>query len=69
MSRINCRSCYACGQPIPRLLMEDGKYNFQCTKCEAETRPQDSLEEALSKWNEGEIYLSKKFWSMLFNKE
>lgn len=49
-------ACLGCGKPIPELIMVEGKFNFVCTKCHCETKPQDTLEEAERLWNEGRIY-------------
>lgn len=49
------RACMGCGTPIPRLEMGNG-FNFVCSLCECETRPQDSLEKAKQLWNEGMIF-------------
>ena len=39
-------ACLGCGKPIPELIINEGKFNFVCTKCHCETKPQDTLEEA-----------------------
>ena len=61
------KPCYGCGTPIPQLILEYGKFNFRCTKCTCETRQQETLEIALSLWNEGKIYPQneKLFWSLI----
>lgn len=48
--------CWGCGKPIPELLVENGKFNFRCQKCGAETRFQDTIYEAVDIWNEGRTY-------------
>lgn len=49
------RVCMGCGTAIPRLELRNG-FNFVCSLCECETRPQSSLEKAEELWNEGMIY-------------
>lgn len=62
------KPCYGCGTPIPQLILEDGKFNFRCTKCTCETKQQEALEIALSLWNEGKTYPAneKIFWGFVF---
>lgn len=62
------KPCYGCGTPIPQLILEDGKFNFRCTKCSCETRKQETLEIALNFWNKGKTYPfdEKLFWSLIF---
>ena len=49
------KSCLGCGTPIPTLDLSTG-FNFVCTKCGCETRPQDTFEKAQALWNEGRIF-------------
>ncbi len=49
------RRCLGCGTPIPSLELKDG-FNFVCTKCGCETRPQESFEKAEALWNDGVIF-------------
>lgn len=53
---LNLGKCWGCGKPIPELLIKDGKFNFRCTKCGCETRPQDTIYEAKDIWNEGRTF-------------
>lgn len=63
------KPCVACGTPIPTLDLKDG-FNFVCSECECETRPQGSLEQAEKLWNEGKIYPKdeSKFWEMVWKR-
>ena len=67
---LNLKPCYGCGTPIPQLILEDGKFNFRCTKCTCETKQQETLEIAFNNWNDGGTYPfdNKKFWGIIFNK-
>lgn len=49
------KACMGCGTPIPQLELGNG-FNFVCSKCRCETRPQDSFDKAEKLWNEGRIY-------------
>ena len=51
----NMKRCLGCGTPIPKLELTGG-FNFVCSKCGCETRPQESFEKAEELWNEGRIF-------------
>ena len=67
---LKLKPCYGCGTPIPQLILEDGKFNFRCTKCTCETKQQETFEIALNNWNDGRTFPfdNKKFWGIIFNK-
>ena len=63
--------CLGCGTHIPELIVDDdNKFNFRCTKCTCETRPQETFEEAERLWNEGRTYPhdNDRFWEVMDEK-